>query len=73
VIDALQRIAAPALVLVGEHDAAYLRSAEVLAAKLPKAESVVIPDAGHIVNIEQADAFDAAALAFLARVAPPTR
>jgi hypothetical protein len=35
VIDALQRIAAPALVLVGEHDAAYLRSAEVLAAKLP--------------------------------------
>jgi pimeloyl-ACP methyl ester carboxylesterase len=73
VIDALQRIAAPTLVLVGEHDAAYLRSAEVLAAKLPKAESVVIPDAGHIVNIERADAFDAAALGFLARVAPAAR
>jgi len=58
---------------VGEHDAAYLRSAEVLAAKLPKAESVVIPEAGHIVNIERAEAFDAAALGFLARVAPVER
>jgi len=71
VIDALPRIRIPALVVVGEHDAAYLRSAEVLAAKLPLAEKVVIPDAGHIVNIERADAFDAAVLGFLAKVAPP--
>jgi pimeloyl-ACP methyl ester carboxylesterase len=73
VIDALQQIGAPALVVVGEHDAAYQRSAEVLCAKLPKAESVVIPDAGHIVNIEQAEAFDSAVLGFLARVAPARR
>jgi pimeloyl-ACP methyl ester carboxylesterase len=73
VIDALSRIEAPALVIVGEHDTAYLRSAEVLAAKLPKAESVVIPDAGHIVNIERAAEFDAAVLGFLARVAPAAR
>lgn len=71
VIDALPKIAAPALVLVGEHDAAFRRSAEVMAAKLPRAESVTIADAGHIVNIEQAEAFDAAVLRFLARVAPP--
>jgi pimeloyl-ACP methyl ester carboxylesterase len=71
VIDALPGIAAPALILVGEHDAAYLRSAEVMAAKLPNAESVTIRDAGHIANLEQAEAFDAAVLAFLTRVAPP--
>ena len=70
VIDALPSIGVPALVVVGEHDAAYLRSAEVLTAKLPRAESVVIPDAGHIVNIEQEEAFDAALLGFLARIAP---
>ena len=71
VIDALPRVEAPALVLVGEHDAPYLRSSEVMAAKLPRAERVVLPDAGHIANLEQPEAFDAAVLAFLARVAPP--
>lgn len=70
VIDALPGIQIPALVLVGEHDAAYRRSAEVMAAKLPQAESVVIPGAGHIVNLECAEAFDAAVLGFLARAAP---
>jgi pimeloyl-ACP methyl ester carboxylesterase len=69
VIDDLARIDVPALVVVGEHDQPYLRSAEVLAAKLPRAESVVIADAGHIVNLEQSEAFDAAMLRFLARVA----
>jgi pimeloyl-ACP methyl ester carboxylesterase len=73
VIDALSGIAAPALIAVGEHDAAYLRSAEVMAAKLPNAESVTIPDAGHIVNIERSEAFDAVVLGFLARVAPAER
>lgn len=71
VIDALPGIEAPALVVVGEHDAAYLRSAEVMAAKLPRAESVTIAEAGHMVNIEQPEAFDAAVLRFLARAAPP--
>ena len=73
VIDALPGIAAPALVVVGEHDAAYLRSAEVMAAKLPNAESVTIADAGHVVNLDQPEAFDAALLRFLARVAPSGR
>jgi pimeloyl-ACP methyl ester carboxylesterase len=73
VIDDLPRIGAPALVIVGEHDAPYLRSAEVMAAKLPRAERVTLRDAGHIGNLEQPEAFDAAVLAFLARVAPPDR
>jgi pimeloyl-ACP methyl ester carboxylesterase len=73
VIDALPGIVAPALVVVGEHDAAYLRSAEVMAAKLPNAESVTIAHAGHMVNLEEPSAFDAAVLRFLSRAAPPER
>ena len=67
VIDELQRIQQPALVLVGEEDEAYLRAAEVLAAKLPNAESVILEGAGHVVNIEAAEAFNTALLAFLGR------
>jgi pimeloyl-ACP methyl ester carboxylesterase len=66
VIDELPRIEAPALVLVGAEDEAYLRAGEVMAARLPKARHVLIPGAGHVVNIEQAAAFNAAVLAFLA-------
>ncbi len=68
VIDELSRIDRPALVIVGEKDEAYLRAAEVMAAKLPRAESVTLAGAGHVVNIEAADAFNAVALAFLERV-----
>ncbi|MCA9505318.1 MAG: cysteine-rich CWC family protein, partial [Myxococcales bacterium] len=38
---------------------------EVMAAKLPNARHVVVPDAGHIVNIEQAERFDTELLGFL--------
>jgi pimeloyl-ACP methyl ester carboxylesterase len=68
VIDDLERIEVPALVLVGEHDSDYHRAAEVMAARLPRAESVRIAGAGHIVNIEEPEAFDAAVIAFLERV-----
>jgi pimeloyl-ACP methyl ester carboxylesterase len=68
VIDQLQQIEQPALVIVGEKDEAYLRAAEVMAAKLPNVESVTLAGAAHVVNIEAADAFNAAALAFLERV-----
>lgn len=64
-IDRLAEIRAPALVLVGALDGAYQRAAEVMAAKLPNARSVVIPDAGHCVNLEQSEAFDRAVLDFL--------
>lgn len=68
VIDRLGEIAAPALVLRGEADAAYERAAEVMAARLPRAESVTVSGAGHIVNIEAPEAFDAALIAFLGKL-----
>ena len=36
-----------------------------MAAKLPRARHVIVPDAGHIVNIEQAERFDRELLGFL--------
>ena len=68
-IDALGSMDVPALVLVGEHDKAFARAGEVMASKMPRARHVVIPDAGHIVNIEQEADFNAALLAFLHEVA----
>jgi pimeloyl-ACP methyl ester carboxylesterase len=65
-LDRLQEMDVPALVLVGALDNAYLRAAEVMAARLPRVRRVVIPDAGHVVNIEQAEAFNRAVLEFLA-------
>jgi pimeloyl-ACP methyl ester carboxylesterase len=68
VIDRLQKIEAPALVLVGEEDDAYQRAAEVMAAKLPHAQLERIPAAGHIANIEAEAAFNAHAVAFFQSV-----
>jgi pimeloyl-ACP methyl ester carboxylesterase len=69
VIDELPQISQPALVVVGEEDDAYLRAAEVMAAKLPGARREVIPGAGHIVNIEAAAAFNDLVLQFLGELA----
>ena len=68
VIDDLAKVRQPALVLVGAEDEAYLRAAEVMAAKLPDARHVVIPRAGHIVNLEEPEAFEAAVAGFLAEL-----
>jgi pimeloyl-ACP methyl ester carboxylesterase len=64
----LKAIAVPALVLVGEHDtvtpplAAANLSAQIRGSKL-----VHIPDAGHLSNLENPEAFNAAVRTFLAR------
>jgi pimeloyl-ACP methyl ester carboxylesterase len=68
VIDELASIRIPALVIVGEHDAAYQRAAQVMQARLPLAEAVTMAGAGHIVNIEAAETFNAAVLRFLERL-----
>jgi pimeloyl-ACP methyl ester carboxylesterase len=64
-IDELPRIAVPALVVVGEQDEPFLRAAEVMAARLPRARHVVIPGAGHVVTLEEPDALNAVLLDFL--------
>ncbi len=65
----LPAIALPTLVLVGEHDhVTPLALSETLAAGIAGARLVVLPDAGHISNLDNPAAFAAAIDAFLARV-----
>jgi len=65
VFESLPSVAVPTLVVVGADDKAFLAAADVLAAKVPGAVKVVIPDAGHAANIDQPDAFNRALLGFL--------
>jgi pimeloyl-ACP methyl ester carboxylesterase len=66
VIDSLPTIAVPALIVVGANDKGFLNAADYMAAKIPGARRVTIPDAGHAVNIDQREAFDKAVTEFLA-------
>ncbi len=66
VIDELARIEQPALVLVGEHDDAYVRAGQVMAGKLPNARHEILPAAGHISNIDETEAWNRVVLGFLA-------
>lgn len=68
VIDELATLEMPALVMVGENDKPFRRAAEVMVAKLPRARLLVIPDAGHIVNIEEAELFNRELIAYLAEL-----
>ena len=65
----LRSIAAPTLVLVGEHDGVTppLASAN-LSAQIRGSKLVHIPGAGHLSNAENPDAFNAAVRAFLAEL-----
>lgn len=64
----LGRITAPTLVVYGAEDRLILpeRASLALMDGLPDAEMVLIPDAGHVVNLEQPEAFDAAITRFFA-------
>ena len=65
VINSLPDIDVPALVVVGAKDKPFLAARDYMAAKIPGAKKVVIPDAGHAANIDQPEAFNTAVLDFL--------
>lgn len=76
VIESLPDIKVPSLVVVGADDTPFLAASDYMAAKIPRAKKVVIPAAGHAVNIDQPQAFVDAVLPFLdgvARSAPSER
>jgi pimeloyl-ACP methyl ester carboxylesterase len=68
VIEALASIKVPVLVLVGARDEAFVPAAGYLTAKIPGAVQVVVPDAGHMSNVDQPDRFNQSVLAFLSRL-----
>lgn len=65
VIESLPTIKVPSLVVVGADDTPFLAASDYMAAKIPGAQKVVVPAAGHLVNIDQPQAFIEAVLPFL--------
>ncbi|MBL8376423.1 MAG: 3-oxoadipate enol-lactonase [Burkholderiales bacterium] len=65
----LKEIKLPALVIVGEEDMGTpVSQARAIHENLPGSELLVIPKASHLSNIEQAEIYNRAMLAFLDRV-----
>ncbi len=65
VIELLPDIKVPSLVVVGADDTPFLAASAYMASKIPAAKQVVVPNAGHAVNIDQPQAFIDAVLPFL--------
>ena len=65
-IRSLPGVAVPALVLVGADDTNFLAATDYMAAKIPGAIKVVVPQAGHAANLHQPTAFNRAVTDFLA-------
>jgi 3-oxoadipate enol-lactonase len=61
----LKAVAQPALVIVGDHDRLSLEPSRELAAALPRVRLVVVARAGHVVNLADPSAFNAAVEAML--------
>jgi len=68
--DILARFGGPVLVVVGADDVLTPPAkARAMAGLVPGAELVEIPGAGHLTNLEQPEAFNAALARFLDRAA----
>jgi pimeloyl-ACP methyl ester carboxylesterase len=66
----LARITVPTLVVVGADDAITpVAEAEKMARALPNAQTVIVPDAGHLSPLENPTTVDAALLKFLESLA----
>jgi 3-oxoadipate enol-lactonase len=64
----LELIRAPTLVLSGAYDLpSRMQSARNLCAQLPAAEHVILPDAGHLINLDQPALYSKLCRAFLMR------
>jgi pimeloyl-ACP methyl ester carboxylesterase len=69
--DALSQVDVPTLLVYGDRDVrAPLTVAEELHARISGSALVVLPDAGHVCNIEASDAFNRSVRTFLQRQAP---
>jgi pimeloyl-ACP methyl ester carboxylesterase len=65
VMQSLEHISVPVLVLVGADDQPFLGATDYMANKIPGAKKVVIAGAGHAANLHQPAAFNAAVEEFL--------
>ena len=68
VIQSLDGIKVPTLVLVGANDTNFLAATDYMAAKIKGSSKAIIPDAGHAANLHQPARFNQAVEAFLAKL-----
>lgn len=61
----LGQIKVPTLILVGDLDTPFIEPSKLMHERIQGSKLVVIPGAGHLANIEQPAAFNAAVLGFL--------
>ena len=65
VIESLPGVGVPSVVIVGAQDTPFLAASDYMAAKIPGAKKIIIEGAGHSVNIDKPEAFNAALMSFL--------
>jgi len=63
----IKKLAAPALIVVGDEDERCIEPSLFLKATLPASGLVVLPKTGHVVNLEEPDLFNAVLGDFLVR------
>jgi len=61
----LQRIAAPTLVLIAEHNTQTHAQGYYMARRIPNAQMKIIPDAHHLLNLDNPEAFNRVVIRFL--------
>jgi 3-oxoadipate enol-lactonase len=69
-LEVVQRITCPLLAIAGALDGVMPKTMQQVFGSAPGARFVEIPDAGHIANFEQPEAFNAQLLSFLGATAP---
>jgi pimeloyl-ACP methyl ester carboxylesterase len=65
VLDSLERVSVPTLIVVGSEDAQFLPAAEVMERRIPGARRIVLDGAGHAANVDAPNEFNAAVNDFL--------
>ncbi|MBI4308613.1 MAG: alpha/beta fold hydrolase [Chloroflexi bacterium] len=67
IIEVLEKITAPTLLVCGERDTDFIPATEYMHARIKGSERLIVPNAGHGVNIDQPEVFNRAVLGFLKR------
>ena len=67
-VEGMERITVPALVMTGDEDEPCLDAALLLKRSIPTAGLVVLPRSGHLINLEEPELFNRAVADFFAAV-----
>lgn len=65
VIDGLETITCPVLLVAGDRDSRFVRASEYMHTRFPDSELAIIPSAGHAVNLDDPVAFTERVAVFL--------